>query len=84
MAFSCNYLANIPEVIDLARAARSLRPETFIFVGGHSASFVAGDLLEHAEGAIDCVLKGEGEAAAARSWMRRARASRWRCSTFPA
>ena len=65
VAFSCNYLANIPELIDLARAARSLRPETFIFVGGHSASFVAGDLLEHAEGAIDCVLKGEGEAAAA-------------------
>ena len=65
VAFSCNYLANIPELIDLARATRSLRPETFIFVGGHSASFVAGDLLEHAEGAIDCVLKGEGEAAAA-------------------
>ena len=65
VAFSCNYLANIPELIDLARATRSMRPETFIFVGGHSASFVAGDLLEHAEGAIDCVLKGEGEAAAA-------------------
>jgi hopanoid C-3 methylase HpnR len=66
VAFSCNYLANIPELIDLAKATRSLRPETFIFVGGHSASFVAADLLEHAAGAVDCVLKGEGEAAAAR------------------
>ena len=37
-------------------------PEAFVFVGGHSASFVARDLLDHAGGAIDCVLKGEGEA----------------------
>src|SRR3954470_10737341 len=56
VAFSCNYLANIPEVIDLTRATRSLRPDAFIFVGGHSASFVAGEVLEHADGAIDCVL----------------------------
>ena len=65
VAFSCNYLANVPELIDLAKATRALCPETFIFVGGHSASFVAGDLLEHAEGAIDCILRGEGEAGAA-------------------
>jgi hopanoid C-3 methylase len=65
VAFSCNYLANIPEVIDLAAATRSMRPGTFVFVGGHSASFVAGELLDHAGGSIDCVLKGEGEAAAA-------------------
>jgi hopanoid C-3 methylase HpnR len=30
-------------------------------VGGHSASFTAKELLEHADGALDCVLKGEGE-----------------------
>ena len=36
-------------------------PRRFVFVGGHSASFVAAELLDHAEGAIDCVLKGEGE-----------------------
>ena len=65
VTFSCNYLANIPEVIDLARATRSLLPETFVFVGGHSASFVAGEMLEHADGAIDCILKGEGESTAA-------------------
>jgi len=33
-----------------------------ICVGGHSASFVAKAILEHGEGAIDCVLRGEGEA----------------------
>src|SRR5262249_57640386 len=37
-------------------------PRAFICVGGHSASFTATAILEHGEGAIDCVLKGEGEA----------------------
>jgi hopanoid C-3 methylase HpnR len=63
VAFSCNYLANIPELIDLAKATRSIRPETFILAGGHSVSFVAREVLDHADGAIDCVLKGEGETA---------------------
>ena len=44
------------------RRKRSL-PDTFICVGGHSASFTAEAILEHGAGAIDCVLKGEGEAA---------------------
>jgi radical SAM superfamily enzyme YgiQ (UPF0313 family) len=30
-------------------------------IGGHSASFTAEELQEHGEGAVDCVLKGEGE-----------------------
>lgn len=62
IAFSCNYLANVPEIIDLARAAKSKLPQSFIFAGGHSASFIAREILDHAEGAVDCVLKGEGEA----------------------
>src|SRR5215210_1137966 len=62
IAFSCNYLANIPEIIDVAKMAKSLLPEVFICVGGHSASFVAPAILEHGAGAIDCVLRGEGEA----------------------
>jgi hopanoid C-3 methylase len=61
--FSCNYLANVPEIIDLAKAARSRAPRVTICVGGHSASFVAQALIEHADGAIDCVIRGEGEAA---------------------
>ncbi len=59
---SCNYLANVPEIVDLATVTKSRHPDMCIAVGGHSASFVAKELLEHGEGAIDCVLKGEGEA----------------------
>jgi hypothetical protein len=56
--FSVNYLANVPEVIDLARA-RALLPETFIKVGGHSVSFI---LVEMATcRGRECVLTGEGE-----------------------
>src|SRR5262249_17620113 len=66
VALSCNYLANVPEVIDLAKAAGAIRPDAFVFAGGHSASFIAGDLLEHSAGALDCVLKGEGESAVPR------------------
>jgi len=61
--FSCNYLANVPEILDLAKATRLRLPRGFVFVGGHSASFTADELLAHAEGALDCVLRGEGEAA---------------------
>jgi len=66
VAFSLNYLANVPEVLDLARATRARRPACFIFAGGHSASFTALELLRHGEGALDCVLRGEGEASVAR------------------
>src|ERR1051325_6007639 len=62
VAVSCNYLANVPQVVDLAKAVKAAAPKTVICVGGHSASFVAKALIEHGEGAIDCVLKGEGEA----------------------
>ena len=65
VAFSCNYLANVPEIIDLAKSTKAALPRCFIFVGGHSASFTAPDLIEHGEGALDCVLKGEGEASIA-------------------
>ena len=61
VGFSLNYLANIPEVLDLADETRLLSPECFVFCGGHSASFTADEILEHARGAMDCVLRGEGE-----------------------
>ncbi|WP_114913960.1 hopanoid C-3 methylase HpnR [Acidibrevibacterium fodinaquatile] len=63
IAFSCNYLANVPEIVDLAKETKHRWPNGRIVVGGHSASFVAHALLEHGDGAIDCVLRGEGEAA---------------------
>ena len=62
VAFSCNYLANVPEIIDLAKATKQRFPNCFVFVGGHSASFTAQEILDHGAGAIDCVLTGEGEA----------------------
>jgi magnesium-protoporphyrin IX monomethyl ester (oxidative) cyclase len=64
VGFSVNYLANVPEVVDLAREVKATLPRTRVFVGGHSASFVADEMLAHADGAIDCVVRGEGEGAA--------------------
>jgi hopanoid C-3 methylase HpnR len=61
VGFSLNYLANVPEVIDLAKETRRRAPDCFIMVGGHSGSFIAQELLEHGDGAIDCVVRGEGE-----------------------
>ena len=69
VAFGCNYLANVPEIVDLAKLTKKELPNCFVFVGGHSASFVAKDFLEHGNGAIDCVLKGEGEVAAPKLLM---------------
>jgi hopanoid C-3 methylase len=65
VAFSCNYLANVPEVVDLAKEARRRLSDCVIAVGGHSASFIPEAILAHADGAVDCVLKGEGEVAIA-------------------
>src|SRR2546422_1277849 len=62
VGFSLNYLANVPEVLDLARETKRRRPGCFIFAGGHSGSFIAEELLEHAEGALDALVRGEGEA----------------------
>jgi len=66
IGFSLNYLANVPEVVDLAREAKDVLPDCRVLVGGHSASFVAAELLADADGAIDCVVRGEGEAVAPR------------------
>ena len=64
VGFSLNYLGNVPEVVDLAKWVRSVLPDTLVFVGGHSVSFVADQVLAHGEGAIDVVLRGEGEVSA--------------------
>ena len=61
IGFSVNYLANVPEVLALAKATKSRLRGRFVFVGGHSASFIAPELLEHGRGAIDCAVRGEGE-----------------------
>src|SRR5919204_354357 len=61
VGFSLNYLANVPEVLDLAKETKRRRPGCFVFAGGHSGSFIADELLEHAAGALDAVVRGEGE-----------------------
>src|SRR5437660_1963812 len=61
VGFSLNYLANVPEVLDLAKETRRRRPQCFLFAGGHSVSFIAPEVLDHAAGALDCVVRGEGE-----------------------
>ncbi|HEX5815771.1 MAG TPA: hopanoid C-3 methylase HpnR [Methylomirabilota bacterium] len=66
VGFSLNYLANIPEVVDLAKLTKARRPGCFVFAGGHSGSFVADEVLEHAGGALDCLVRGEGELIAPR------------------
>jgi len=66
VGFSLNYLANVPEVIDLVKETRRKLPASFLFVGGHSASFTAHDILQHAAGTLGCVVKGEGEGIAPR------------------
>src|ERR671937_2939073 len=61
VGFSLNYLANVPEVLDLAKETKRRRPGCFVFAGGHSGSFIADELLEHAAGAVDALIRGEGE-----------------------
>ena len=61
VGFSLHYLANVPEVVDLAKRVKELRREALVFVGGHSVSFIADDMLDHGNGAIDAVVRGEGE-----------------------
>ncbi|MBY8880126.1 hopanoid C-3 methylase HpnR [Actinacidiphila acidipaludis] len=65
MGISLNYLANIPEAIQVAKAAKDADPSCFVFFGGHSVSFVAEDVIEQAGGAVDAVIRGEGEPAVA-------------------
>jgi len=62
IGYSLNYLANIPEVVDLAKETRQKLPSCFLFAGGHSASFTAKEILRHADGSLMCIVRGEGEA----------------------
>jgi hopanoid C-3 methylase len=63
VGISLNYLANVPEAIEIPVAVKQAAPGCFVFLGGHSVSFVAGDVLVQAEGCIDAVIRGEGETA---------------------
>jgi magnesium-protoporphyrin IX monomethyl ester (oxidative) cyclase len=61
VGFGLNYLPNVPEVIDLAKRIKDTLKDCFVFAGGHSVSFIADEVLAHAGGAIDAIVRGEGE-----------------------
>ncbi|MBO7072184.1 MAG: hopanoid C-3 methylase HpnR [Acetobacter sp.] len=62
VCYSGNYLANVPEILDLCRATRYRLPSVFQVIGGHSVSFIAKDILLLSEGNVNCILRGEGDA----------------------
>lgn len=62
VCYSGNYLANVPEILDLCHAVHYRNPSTVQIIGGHSVSFIAKDVLDLAEGTVTCILKGEGDA----------------------
>ncbi|MEX5637341.1 hopanoid C-3 methylase HpnR [Parafrankia sp. FMc2] len=64
--FGLNYLANVPEVITLAKQAKAVLPGCLVVAGGHSVSFIARHLLDTCQEAIDAVARGEGETVAPR------------------
>jgi hopanoid C-3 methylase HpnR len=63
LGISLNYLANIPEALEISAQVKRAVPGCFVFLGGHSVSFVAEDVLAQAEGTVDAVVRGEGETA---------------------
>ncbi len=61
IAFGLNYLANVPEALDLAKLAKRRLSGCFVFAGGHSVSFIGEHVLEQSAGGLDAVVRGEGE-----------------------
>jgi hopanoid C-3 methylase len=61
VGLSLNYLANVPEAIELAKLAKRRLPDAFVFTGGQAAALIADEVLTHADGAIDAVVAGDGE-----------------------
>lgn len=61
VGFGLNYLANVPEVLDLSQAVKRRLPRCFTFAGGHSVSFIAQEVLEQSRGGLDAIIRGDGE-----------------------
>ena len=60
VGFSC-YIWNIQETLRLAADLKKIRPQTLVVLGGPEASFGVCEMLER-NPAVDCVIRGEGEA----------------------
>ena len=82
VGFSVNYLANVPEVLDLAKATKQWRKDCFVFAGGHSVSFIARGCARAWRGrdrlrparrrrALDCAAARSGRRSSARKSSRR-------------
>ena len=53
--------ATVPAVHETARRIKAVLPTTTVIVGGVHPTFMAGEMLENADGAIDFIVRGEGE-----------------------
>jgi hopanoid C-3 methylase HpnR len=63
VGLSLNHLANVPEVIELAKLVKRRLPDAFVFIEGQAASLIADDIQTHGDSAVDSVVIGEAEAA---------------------
>ena len=73
IGFSLNYLANIPEVVDLAKHTKARTPDCFIFVGGHSASDRVAQFHHARLPPVRCTTRCSAYKAAARSILQTTR-----------
>jgi hopanoid C-3 methylase HpnR len=64
VGLSLNYVASVPEVIELAKVVKRRLPDAYVFIGGQAASLISDDIRAHADGAVDAIVIGEGETAA--------------------
>ncbi|HZS60080.1 MAG TPA: cobalamin-dependent protein [Gemmatimonadaceae bacterium] len=63
VGLALEWLASVPEAVDLAKLVKRRLPDAFVFIGGQAVSLVADEIRVHADGAIDAVVIGEGEVA---------------------
>lgn len=63
LGISLNYLADVPDAIEISAKTKRTLPGCFVFPGGHSVSFIAEDVLREAGGAVDAVVDRENETA---------------------
>jgi hopanoid C-3 methylase HpnR len=63
VGLALEWLASVPEVVELAKLVKRRLPDAFVFTGGQAVSLVADEIRAHADGAIDAIVIGEGEVA---------------------
>src|SRR5258708_7169420 len=61
VGFSLNYLANVPEVIDLAKDVKRLMKDCFVFTGGQRGAVVSGENPAHCGRAVPAGMRRRRE-----------------------